>query len=537
MQPLDKNRLCSFLIFTGVFLYLNYGFWERWDLPIYDGLYYFQKAARWPAPDLFLNREWSPLYIIFYAGFQRVLAGMDPFWIYAVHRLLVLYLIVLVYWRICLRFLDWRLATIATIILACNRTLLDSFHVIHAVALLFVLVTIWLAAKRSQGAATLLALIVCGIFVRPEFIAAFLMLLLFLLVMHWRGRPVSTWKPDWKAVLCLMAALTLGMISASQVDKPSRAFAAFSQQGAWAAEGESSVAAGFQHRERAAGIYGDSDTLLEALWTNPAAFLKTIFSNLISLPRALIETLAHRGSPIWLAPLSVLLLAAAGISFSPARERPATQFWVCGTAFALAAIAASTIIRPTAPYLLPAVPVISLGVAFFSAEFSSGRLLNRLGRPAAILLGAAVALLVALTGASLEAKGQPILDFSKQLAAAPPAGPLRVMAYAADSYCLHTLRQGLPCSGIGPEALLQQPDLRVLLKQRQISAVVVDVPMRQAAAEFQNPDLAAFEAAPELFGFRLASQRGGGLLAELFAELPWDKTSRLYLSNGAESPD
>ncbi|MFQ5738276.1 MAG: hypothetical protein ACE5JX_04645 [Acidobacteriota bacterium] len=524
-----RTRLYSLSIIAASFLYIHYGFWKRWDLPIYDGVYYFERALRWPVPDLFLNRQWSPLYIVFYSNFHWLLAGFDPFWVYAIHRLTVLGLIAFAFWRICLRFYDWWLCTVATALLIGNATLLDNFHVVHAAGLLFTLAVLWVASGDRPGPYLLPGLALCGVFMRPEFAVAFIVLLLWL-ALKLAGGNLETWKPGGKAGLCLLAVLGLWAISWPASGHTGRAFQAFSQQSARAAAGENSVAAGFQHRERSAGIYGGAETLEEALWANPRAFSRTIAFNLLGLPSAWVRMLSHRGGSPASAPLSLLVLMLAAAGTSGARRRPRASFWICAAAFAMAGLTAAVVIGPATLYLLPTLPLIYFGTAYLVTEYGSTLISPHLRGLVALPVGLGLVLVAGLAGSSMKSKGQPFLRFSKELAAhASPQHPVRLWAYSPESYCLWAHQAGRLCSGIGPEALNHNPDPRAVLEAQEISALVIDVAMRQVAVELNHQDLVNFEADPAPYGFQLVDETGGGLLEELLASLPWDKTARLYL--------
>ncbi len=523
----------GFGLFQGAFCYVHWGFWQRWDLPIHDGLFYFQQARRWPIDQLLLPREWSPLYLIGYSAFQRMLAFLDPFWVYALHRLLVLYLVSLVFWLIARRFLDGRTAGILTVLLVCNQTLLENFHVIHSAGLLWVLITLWAASAQRPNSYLPAALALCGAFVRPEFLVAFAVLATHALwrrVFPGEGQRRLE-RPGWPAVLALVLALGLWAISEAPAEGPSRSFQAFAQQQAWAEEGEASVVSGFQHLDRAAQRYGSASTLLEALRANPTAFLGTVTRNLSQLPGALGQAGSVASVAPWVSHLLLLLVLAATLSAASILRMPGLPFWAAAAAFSAAALAASTLIRPTAPYLLGLIPPVLVGAGVtLSPRLRPFRLDPAIRRLAGGLRWAGLLVIVAAAGHSLRPQGQPFREFSKELARS--GSPSRVLAYSPESYCLYPSQRKIPCSGVGLQALAGATDWAGLLEQESINVVVADVAMRQAVAELRRNDLESFESDPGAFGFHRTRETGGGLLARLFTELPLEKDSRLYQEIG-----
>ncbi len=505
--------------------YLLWGFWERWDLPLYDGVYYFRLAAGWPLGQLRLPGEWSPLYVVSYAPFHWVFGGLGPFWVYALHRLAVLAAVGFLVRSLARRHWGAKTSCLLAVAAVANQALLENFHVVHAAGLLWVLVTLRLAVGRGFDGALAAALALAGVFVRPEFLAAALLLLAYLTWSRWRGIPGSGGRLR-KAGLAALLALGMWALSDSPRQGAGRAFEAFAQQSAWAERGETSVAAGFLHRERASAIYGDADTLWEAALANPGAFSETVAYNLRRLPGALWKTLPPVSPLPLLSGLLLTIALAAALAGEAPGEPPGRGIWAVTGAFALAGAAASVLIRPTPLYLLPALPLILFG----AARLAAGAIPKAPGRQAlwTMVFGAATASLLWLAGWAAPPPGQPILEFSRRLASHPGADAgLRVLAYSPESYCLWPAHLGMDCSGVGPASLASAGTLGEVFQREEIEAVVVDAALRQAARELEL-DWAAFESQPSSFGFRLAAEATGGVMGQLLDGVSVETASRLY---------
>ncbi len=435
------TSVLGFLLLTGAFVYLLFDFWEHWDFPPHDGAYYYRQALRFSLFESSLHREWSPLYVSYYALFHWFFPEGNPFLIYSLHRLVTLYLVTSFFWLLCIRFFSWQIAIVLSAFLLCNEQILFNFHVIHAAGLLFVLLALWLATcgPRSNRA-LLLGVTICGYFIRPEFMVAFFTIAgitLFQLLTRREGnRP---WlRPNVAVGFCLLLAASQWWISSKPTGHSGRAFAAFSQQMAWVKQGNLSMRAGWEHRSLANQTFGDAQTLREAILANPKEFGRHVAHNLVTLPRTLVETLV----PLSVAPLVSMIcftfLFRIALVLGQSRNRALAAFWVPASAFALTSLTATLGFSSNTWYLFSAIPLVLVApMALVSGVKKRFRFLTpwRSFLVMALLLG--LCLVVVLAATAFRPVGQPVVDFSRAMVNNfPEVETRRVLAFSAISYCL-----------------------------------------------------------------------------------------------------
>ncbi len=480
------------------------------DFPLTDGAYYFETARRL-APD----RQWSPLFIVFYASFHKVMPGL-PMEIYTAHRLVVLGLTTLLFWLISRRIFSAGKALLLALALLASNVLLHNLFVVHTASLAGMLLLLFYLLVRREDHWTLVGLAACGTLVRPEFLPVLALAAVGVLVRALRGNLPKPRALDLgSAAFCVFLFAIVYAKSGSRPDYD-RSFDAFSQRSGWAAlrrSGESARSGHIGHLERTREIYGPVNSIPEAILSNPGAFATHLYYNLQELPREVLYTVLPSGMH-W-SSLLVWGLLAVGLMGNGSTRAPPGLFWVLAGTFAAGAVGVCLLLEPKTVYLIPVLPLAFWGV---------GRLLSRLALPLrqrrapfwmSFALAAAVLVVVVWGAPAAPWGGKPVLECAELLEQqAEEAGEIRLYAFSGLSYCTVLASRGKACSAFHTPAPSPTSDLRALLASARLNAGIADDFLRQLYRDSSSDVLDEFEKSPGTFGFRLIHRTRGWQLGD-----------------------
>ncbi len=142
------------------------------DFPLTDGAYYFDHAQSFAVSGLRPDREWSPLFVIGYGIQHLIFPSGDPLLLYLTHRLLVLYVVVLLFWALSRKLFPEPLALLLSLGFLGHGTVLFDFTVVHVAGVGVILVLLLGAfSPRTPGVVPiLLGLAFLGVWIRPEYL-------------------------------------------------------------------------------------------------------------------------------------------------------------------------------------------------------------------------------------------------------------------------------------------------------------------------------------------------------------------------------
>ena len=477
------------------------------DFPVTDGGFYFEQAQLWAGGKIQLKREWSPLFIMGYGLLHRVVPGGEPLLLFLLHRMLVLYATVLLFWVMTGRLFPGRTALCLSLGLLGLEGILYDFRVVHTAGLGVVLILCCVGLRNRRGAAWHIMGVSClGGWIRPELWLLLPALAGWLLFQALTGGRI---RPRWRSVALFWLALagSLGLYGSTQAPVAgSRSFDAFSQHFVWGElrDSEGSLLSGHvDHRGRTREVFGPVKSVTQAMAANPAAFLGHLLRNLAELLRVLPSSLLPGGSRGVGAPiLFVLLLLRWG---QPIRGRLPALFLVVVVASAGTSLLVSLVIAPSAAYLLPAAPLCLMVMADLLA-----RLKGRMGasqpevwkrRLQGPLWAAGLCVLVVLLIPPLQGKRRQVVDLSESLLR-EASGEVVLYAFSGVSYCAYVRSHGRACHYFPVTAVQNVEQLAGPIHEKRVSSVIVDDFLRRYHLDSGSSALDLFERTPGQWGFQ-----------------------------------
>ncbi len=522
MKPIPG--VISFLLLTTAFGVIAGVQSLHLDFPLTDGAYYFDRAQLFATSGIRPDRDWSPLFVIGYGVLHRIFPSEHPLLLYLTHRLLVLYVVLVLFWVLSRKVFREPVPLLLSLGFLGHGTLLYDYPVVHVAGVGVILVLLLGSfSPRTPGVLPiLLGLSFLGIWVRPEILTILVALVLMVLSKWLTYRRQLGGMQAWGTLaICLLISLGVSALSSTPPGS-NRSFEAFSQRFVWSeisASGGSLRSGHLDHAQRMEEVFGEADSITDAALANPRALLGHVAGNvpglLMQAPWVFLPA-PDRG---WWVPLLFLLLLLVVVQ--PRASVPATPlFWVISGAGAASGLAVALVLDPSAHYLLPATPLVMVAgtVLLKKARKAlperlqlsqvSGRL--RLG----VIISAFVALIFFLIPRDPHGEKQVVKLAEALVAEAPDLGTVRVEAFSSLSYCTYLRAKGHPCQEVAIEPTREAGELSAFLRVEEVNAVVVDDFLRQLYEDSNSAVLTEFESAPQRFGFEVREKTERGFLGK-----------------------
>ena len=503
------------------------------DFPQNDGAYYFDRAQSFETSGMRPERASSPLFVIGYGIYHRIFPPGHPLPLYLTHRLLVLYVVVLLFWVLSRKLFPEPLALLLSLGFLGHGTLLYDFPVVHVAGLGITLVLLVGAfSPRTPGMVPiLLGFAFLGIWVRPDNLGALAALAVVLLKRVRTHRRQLGGMAAWGTLaICLLISLAVSALS-SRPPGSNRSFEVFSQHFAWSeiqASGGAAKSGHLDHAQRVEGVFGAADSIPGAALANPRAFLGHVAGNVPGLLKeSLWVFLPGPDRSRWAPLLFLLLLFVVVTPGTPVSITP--LFWVVSGAGAVASLTVGLVLEPVPIYLLPATPLVMVAGTLLLKK-AREVLVDRKQFPQArgrlwfvVIAAAFVALTILLIPPDIHQEKQVVKLSEALVAEAPNLGTIRIHGFSSLSYCAYLRAKGHACEQVPVESPRSRRELSAFLLVKEVNAVVVDDYLRQYYKDSNSAVLSEFEAAPRQFGFKARLQTKGGLLGK----------ATLYVAGGA----
>ena len=503
------------------------------DFPLADGAYYFDRAQLFATSGVRPDREWSPLFVIGYGIQHLIFPSGHPLLLYLTHRLLVLYVVVLLFWVLSRKLFSEPLALLLSIGFLGHAAVLYDFTVVHVagVGVILVLLLGAFSPKTLGMVPILLGVAFLGIWIRQEYLFVLAVLGALVLKQAFTARrQLGGMQAGAILAICLLISLAVSALSSTPPGS-NRSFDVFSQRFARLeiqASGGSPKSGHLDYAQRIGEVFGEADSITAAALANPRAFLGHVRDN---VPRLLKESpwvfLPAPDRSQWAPVLFLLLLL---VLLQPGTSVPTTPlFWVISGAGVVASLAVGLVLEPVSIYLLPATSLVMVAGTLLLGKargvLPDWKQFSQVGSRLrfAVILAAFVALTLLLIPQDIHLEKQVVKLSEALVEEAPNLGTIRVQGFSSLSYCAYLRAQGHPCDRVPIELTRNSSELSAFLRVKEINAVVVDDYLRQFYEDSNSAVLREFEAAPQQFGFEARLATEGGLLGK----------ATLYVSRGS----
>jgi len=297
LKPYLLTTLASVSLIL-LLLKFTWGFWERWDLPLYDGAFYFASAYDFAYYGHFPDPQWSPGFIAYYAPFHLLFEQADL--VYVAHRFSIHVILTLLTYFVLRRFSSSMIAWSLTALSLLTVNISMSYYGVH----LFVLIPIWLLyaanglKQITLRRVSIFAVFIVLIYVRPEFALGLSLLLIFWavkmqqIIRKQTLNNVSSIRQI--ASLAIMASITLVVIW--HTTSGARSMQAFTQHYGWGySERYPDWEGGIDYWTQSADLINDqfdgASTVSSVVINNPAAFIEHALWNMQISPGVFLQTL------------------------------------------------------------------------------------------------------------------------------------------------------------------------------------------------------------------------------------------------------
>ncbi len=476
------------------------------------------------------DREWSPLFVIGYGIQHWIFPSGNPLLLYLMHRLLVLYVVVLLFWVLSRKLFPEPLALLLCIGFLGHTTVLHDFPVVHVAGVGVILVLLLGAlAPRTPGIVLiLLGLSFLGIWIRPENLFVLAALAVLVVGKAWTSRrQLGGMQSGATLAICLLISLAVFALSSAPAGS-NRSFEAFSQGFAWSeiqASGGSPKSGHLDYAQRVGEVFGEVDSIAQAALANPRAFLGHVAGNLPGLVKESPWVFLPAPDRSQWAPVLFLLLLLALLR--PGTPVPTTPlFWMISGAGVVASLTVALVLAPVALSLLPATPLVMVAGTLLLKKarevFPDWKQFSQVGRRLrlAVIVAAFVALTLLLIPRDIHLEKQVVKLSEALVVESPNLGTIRIQGFSSLSYCAYLRAKGHPCQRVAIEPTRNSSELSAFLHVKEVNAVVVDDYLRQFYEDSNSTVLREFEAAPQQFGFKARLETEGGLLGKATRYVP-----------------
>ena len=490
------------------------------DFPLTDGAYYFEQAQRWALSGVRPDREWSPLFVIGYGIHHWIFPGGDPLRLYLVHRLLVLYSVVFLFWVLSRKLFSEPVALLLALGLLGHGGVLYDYPVVHVAGLGVILVLLvgCLFAKNDGTLPVLMGLSCLGIWIRPEILFILIGMSVALIPKLFARRRRLGGMPSWGTLaICILISLAVFALS-SPPSASSRSFDAFSQRYGWAkirAEAGSLHRGHMDQQRRLEEDFGRAESIVGAAAANPGAFLNHVAGNVVGIGRELPWIFFPGPQRDYWVPLLFMGMLVLLLEGGAPVQLPGLFYVISGSA-AAGAVGVALLLEPAAHYLMPAIPLVLLGGTLllkrvigvlpdWRPPFPTGGFLT--------VAGAGFVLLTFLLIPAAPFEERQVVTLAEAMAEErSEPGPIRVQAFSSLSYCSFLRARGITCQGIPIELLRNRNELASFLLVEEVNVLVADDFLRQFYLDSSSPVLGIFEDAPHEFGFEKKLEVAEGFL-------------------------
>ncbi len=328
--------------------------WRYWD----DSQYYDVAAGLWSGT--LPPSDWSPGFAAFFAPFA------NP-WVAKEHaffglRLVMTVLLATLVFLCARRFARTGLAIAAALWVTASPV--PSFDIVVRTGSALVVAFALLAAGGGGRVGVAVAILACGVWIRPEF-APVVLLAVLVFVRSWRA------EPRWLVPTIVVVAGFAAYSAVVPARESNRLFWAFGQHYQWT-QYDLGQSADEPFRSDWRPVlerdFGEADSVLGAMRTNPSAFTRHIAHNIAIIPRELLRALAPgRRESLIVVPCVLFAVTLAAAAFGLARDRRgfmerlghSRQTWSIA-ACSVGVLALGIVIRPRWDTLFALVPAVVL---------------------------------------------------------------------------------------------------------------------------------------------------------------------------------
>ncbi len=375
---LKRPQRILFLVFLIVIqTKLLWGFWKSIDLPLWDGSLYYHYGWAVANQHILPPLDWSPFYSIYYAVFVILLKSFGPLVIYFFQRVITIYLVLFVEYLLFTAAFSPFLAFLLTLCSILIRTGTENSYVVHSFVVIPLLLSFFFALPGRRNTSLILLFLFLTYLVRPDYCIAFLVaLVIFLIESVGKVRREGKSRLFDVGLLILISLLFLFLITNGSFGTR-RSLDAFGQH----------YAVGYLERNPSWGkdpwlfwrepvflVFGNIDSVGEAVKNNPIEFLSHIFWNLYIFYREFLKLLTpyvfpQTGSYLISFLLVFGLFSGAAMIYRGICKRKdlrlnALIFPMIGFGSVFTVITSALLIRPRIVHMYALIPVLLIFAGF-----------------------------------------------------------------------------------------------------------------------------------------------------------------------------
>ena len=513
---LHSNSLATFfaiITLSLLFLKFTWGFWDYWDLPLYDGAFYYKTSYDLALYGTLPDPQWSPAFIAYYSLFHHVFEQSEN--VYMAQRFVMHLILVLLSYLVLKQFSNFYIAWALSIVSIFTINIFVSHYGVH----LFVLIPIWLLylvstmKNNTLRHVLIFALFIILVYIRPEYIIGLFFFLIWCIFQfsYLRDKQTIDNKVSRFAGILLVLMIFTSALIFWHTSSGSRSMLAFTQHYGWGySERNPQWSGSIDFWTKSAPLIQDqfdgATSVLVALERNTKAFSEHALWNLYILPREFLNTL-HLELPGFSRLLRFLFASSLLIIIFRGFDQPKQLFTFISrhktmlmitTGLLTSILVSSIVIRPRELYLLALQPSIFVMIACATTTLLRQQKLHYLSIVTVPLF---VLLIFRLPTPMDTSQPQPIIQIANML----PRYETRhtILADAPTGFCYYQNPNPLSCGGQSVLGIIPETDVGDLIDKRNIRIILINQRMLNNLTLEQRMEIMQIVNAPEVLGWEV----------------------------------